>query len=120
VDGPHDVRPGQAQNVVVAPKVARMVAEALTAEVGLGQAVALDQGPSGSVEYEDPLLEEGPEQGQALIARPGVACRRFLEWRRRRDRGDFVGRAGGDVSLGEPASFWAQCTGRTKRIALRT
>ena len=96
-----------------------MVAEALTAKVGFGEAVTLDEGPSGSVEYEDPLLEEGPEQEQARIARPGVACRRFLGWRRRRDRGDFVGRDSGDVSLGEPASFWAQCTGRTKRIAPR-
>jgi hypothetical protein len=51
-----------------------MVLEPLAAEVGLGQAIALDERARGSVEHENPLLEKRPEQEQALIARPRAAC----------------------------------------------
>ena len=92
-----------------------MVAESLAAEVGFGQVVALDERSSRSVEHKDPLLQERPDQEQALIARPGVAGRRFFGWRRRRNVGQLVGRCRGDVRFGGPASFFAQCTGETER-----
>jgi hypothetical protein len=68
-----DVRSGQGENVRVAPKVARMVLEPLAAEVGLGQAVPLDERSGGSIEYQDSVLQKWPKQEQALSARPRVA-----------------------------------------------
>ena len=115
VDGPDHIRPGQAQQVRVAANVAWVIAETLAAEVGFGQAVALDERPRGSVEHENPLLKQRPQQGQALISRPGFARRRFCMRLRRRDRGDLFGRCRVGVSLGGPASFQAQCTERTER-----
>ena len=77
VNGPDDIRPGEGQEIVVATKVAGMVAEALAAEVGLGQAVALDERSGRAVEHDDPLREQRAEQKQALLARPDGACRRL-------------------------------------------
>jgi hypothetical protein len=57
VDGPNHVRPGQAQDVGVAAKVARVIPEALAPEFGLAQAVALDERPRRPVEDEDSLLQ---------------------------------------------------------------
>jgi hypothetical protein len=74
-----------------------MVLEPLAAEVGLGQAVPLDEGSGGAVEHQDSVLQKRPEQEQALSARPRVACR--LGW------GDLCGRSGLDLSVGGPASF---------------
>jgi hypothetical protein len=47
-----------------------VVAEAVAAEVGLGQPIALDQRSGGAVQDEDSLSEQRAEQEQALIARP--------------------------------------------------
>jgi hypothetical protein len=102
VDGPNHVRPGQRQDVGIAAQVAGVVSEALAAEVGLGQAVALDERARCPVENEDPLLQQGPQQAQALVARPGR--------RRRRDRGAIGGRVARGECFGGPASFSAQCT----------
>jgi len=56
VDGANHVRTSQTQEVVVAPDVARVVAETLSTEIGLGQAVALNQRAGGPVEHENPPL----------------------------------------------------------------
>ncbi len=71
MDRANHVGTGKAQQVVVAADVARVVAEALAAEVGLGQAVTLDEGARGSVEHENPPLQQGAEQEQAFLTRPG-------------------------------------------------
>ncbi len=112
VDGANDVGARQAEEVVVAAYVARVSAEALAAEVGLGQAVALDERPGRSVEHEDSLLQEWAKQEQTPLTRPGVACRRSWGRCRRCDWGDLCGHYRGNVSLGGPASFCAQCTDR--------
>ena len=51
----HDVRPRQVQQVRVVLHVAGMRREALTAEVGLGEAPALEENTPRAVEHEDPL-----------------------------------------------------------------
>ena len=71
MDGSHDIRPGQAQEIGVAPHIARVVAEALTAEVRLGQAVALDERSGGAVQDENALAQQRPEQEQSLLTHPG-------------------------------------------------
>jgi hypothetical protein len=60
VDRPHDVRPRDGQQVVVASNVAGVVAEPLAAEVVLGQAEALDLSAGGSVQDQDPPLQQRP------------------------------------------------------------
>jgi hypothetical protein len=90
-----------------------MVAKALAAEVGLGQAVALDERPRGAVEHENPFLEQRAEQEQALIARLW-RTRSFSGAGRRGYWGDLCGRCRWHVSVGGPASFCAQCTGETE------
>ena len=55
------VGPRQHQHVVVALQVLGMILEALAAEVGLGQLVALDHGAHRAVEHEDAF-----EQGVSL------------------------------------------------------
>ena len=49
---------GQAEQVAVAPKVARVVGEPFAAEVGLGEPVGLEHRPHRPVEDEDPLAQE--------------------------------------------------------------
>ena len=53
-----DVRPRQVEQVGIALDVARVVAEALAAEVLLGQAAVLEQDAPRAVEHDDPLGEE--------------------------------------------------------------
>jgi hypothetical protein len=47
-----------------------MVAEALPAEVGLREAVALDESARGAIEDEDSLLQQRAQEGDALLTRP--------------------------------------------------
>jgi hypothetical protein len=95
VDGAYNVGPRQDQQVVVASNIARMVAEALATEVGLGQTVTLDECARRPVEYEDPLAQKGSEQEQALLTRPNrVVGDRCVFGRDRRY-----------LSLGGPASL---------------
>ena len=56
-----DVRPGQDEEVVGAPQVARVVGEALAPEVGLAAARALEHRAHGAVEHEDPLAQRRAE-----------------------------------------------------------
>ncbi len=84
---PDDIGSRQGEQVVVAPDVARMVAEALTPKIGLGKAVPLDEGPGRAVEDQDPLFQEGPQEGDALLTRPN--------WRSRCLGGLGSGRAAG-------------------------
>jgi len=90
----------------------RVVAEALAAEVGLGQAVALDQRARGAVEHENPPLQQRAKQEQALFARPNVVGRRcgpgFIL--AALARAAVVDAIDGTFRLGWPASFWRQCT----------
>jgi len=112
VDGANDVGTGEDKQVVVATDVALVVAEAPAAEIGLGQAVALDQRARGAVEHENPPLQQRAEQEQALFARPDVGVRRcgpgFILGCA--SPGGGRGRDQWDVRLGWPASFWRQCT----------
>ena len=57
----HDLRLRQVEQVRVVLDVARVAGEALAAEVGLGEAAALQQHAPGAVEHEDPLLCELPD-----------------------------------------------------------
>ena len=95
VDGADDVGPRQGQQVVVASDVARMVAEALAAEIGLGQTVTLDERSGRPVEDEDALAQKGSEQEQALVTRPNRVV----------GDGCVCGRDRRYVSLGGPASL---------------
>ena len=61
VDLGDDVGPRQHEQVVVAAQIARMRREALAAEIGLGQLVALDHRPHRAVEHEDALREQRVE-----------------------------------------------------------
>jgi hypothetical protein len=54
-----------------------VVEEALAAEVGLGQAVTLDERSGGAIEHENPLAKQRAEQEQALLTRPDGANRRL-------------------------------------------
>jgi hypothetical protein len=95
VDGADDVGPRQGQQVVVASDVARMVAEALAAEIGLGQTVTLDERSGRPVEDEDALAQKWSEQEQALLTRPNGVV----------GDGCVCGRDRRNCSLGGPASL---------------
>src|SRR6185295_13856951 len=71
VDGEHDVRPGQVQQLVVTAYVGRVVSEALPAEVGLFERVALDERAHRAVEDQDPLAKRLVQPGQAARAVEG-------------------------------------------------
>ena len=58
MDGADDVGPREDEDVAVALQVARMIGEALAAEVRFGQLVALDHRPHRAVEDEDAALEQ--------------------------------------------------------------
>jgi hypothetical protein len=53
VDPLDEVRPGETEQVVVAPQVMRMVAEAFAPEIGLGERMLLDHGAHRAVEDGD-------------------------------------------------------------------
>jgi hypothetical protein len=53
MDGLHDVRLGQAQQVVVALQVLRRILEPLSPEAGFIQRKGLDHGPHGAIEDDD-------------------------------------------------------------------
>ena len=69
VDLAHDLGLGQHQDVVGALQVARVVLEALAAEVRLGQRVALDHRAHRAVEHQDPLAHDLRQQLDASCAR---------------------------------------------------
>ena len=58
MDRADDVGPRQHEHVAVALEVARMVREAVAAEVGLRQLVALDHRPHRAVEDQDAFGEQ--------------------------------------------------------------
>jgi hypothetical protein len=97
VDGPDHVRAGQREEVVVAAQVAGMVAEPFSAEIRFGQAVALNQRPRRAVQDKDPLLQQGPQEGDSLLSRP--------DGRRHVAAGGGV-RRGNGFRLGGKASFF--------------
>ena len=68
VDVADDVRLGEAEQVVVAAEVLRVIGEALAPEVLLGQLVALEERAHRAVEHEDPLAQEPVEALEALGA----------------------------------------------------
>src|SRR5690606_1970762 len=61
VDGADGLGLGEREEVVVARQRLRPVPEALAPEVGLGEAVALEEGAHRAVEDEDAAVEEGAE-----------------------------------------------------------
>ncbi len=68
VDAGDDLGLGQRQQVVLAAQVARMVGEALAAEVGLGQLVTLDERAHRAVEHEDALAQKLGQAGVAVVS----------------------------------------------------
>ena len=54
----HDVRLRQVEEVGIALEIARVVAEALAAVLGLVQLVPLEHRPPGAVEHDDALGEQ--------------------------------------------------------------
>ena len=58
MDVEDDVGPGQVEQVGVAGDLARMVAEALPAVVGVGEPAPLEHRSPRPVEHEDPLREQ--------------------------------------------------------------
>ena len=75
VDLADHVGPRQDQDVVVALQILRMILEALAAEVGLGQLVALDHRPHRAVEDEDPLGEQGAQRVEDRgVSESHVSC----------------------------------------------
>ena len=67
-----DVRPGQAQDVVVALHLAWVVLEPVAAVVGFGQAPLLEHHAPGSVEDQHALLGGGLQRLDAIL--PGHAA----------------------------------------------
>ncbi len=59
----HDLGLGQVEEVRVVQDVARMVAEALPAELGLRQSPPLQQDAPGAVEHQDALGGERADRG---------------------------------------------------------
>ncbi len=92
-----DVGPRQHQQVVVALQVARVILEALAAEVGLGQLVPLDHRAHRAVEDEDALREQSSSQS----CRSSCMLVRAFAWLRA-IRGGFVPDATSTVN-GSPA-----------------
>ncbi len=90
MDRPDDRRLGQRQEVVVAPKVARMVSEpgvaasvratfvagvsTAAAESSLVELVGLDERAHRPVDHEDPLGEQGREEGGPLFSGAGATA----------------------------------------------
>ena len=72
VDLADDVGPHQRQQLVVALEVLVMVLEAIAAEVGLGQLVALDHGAHRAVQDQDALAQPAREFGAAGIGGQGI------------------------------------------------
>ena len=82
VDGADGRRLGEAQQVAVAAQVGRVVAEALTSEVGLGELVGLEHRAHRAVEDEDPLAKEAGQGGQARGPVEGRSGARIAGWPR--------------------------------------
>ena len=106
MDFAHGVRPGQAQEVVVAPEVPRVVREPLAPEVLLREAVALEHRAHGAVQHEDALPED---RGEALEARLPAE---------RRDGAAGAGHRGGNVPRGCPRRPGQPCVAPTTSCAL--
>ena len=72
MDRPDRLGLGQAQEIAVAAHVARVVAEPLAAELGLGEPVGLEHRAHRAVEDQDPLAQDpgqGREAGGAIERR---------------------------------------------------
>ena len=78
MDALDHVRAREHEQVVVALQVARVVGEALAAEVGLGEPVPLDHRAHRAVEHEDALAQQGGERRrrwlEASRSPPAVAA----------------------------------------------
>ena len=55
MDALNNIWASQEQQVIVALEVVRMIGKAFAAEVGFTQAVLLDHGTHGTIEYKDTL-----------------------------------------------------------------
>ena len=64
-----DVRPGQAEDVVVTLQLAIVIGETVAAKVGLGQPLALDHHAPGAVEDENALLRRLLQRGDTVLPR---------------------------------------------------
>ncbi len=68
VDGAHDVGLRQAQHVIVAAQLARMIGEAIPTIVRLGKAKRLDHGAHRTVEHHDALAQRARKRLSARVA----------------------------------------------------
>ena len=78
MDFPYHVRLREVQKVVVAGEIPGMVGKPLGAEVGLPETVPLDHRPHGSVQQENPLVEQALESLRRVGARDDIvhgSCR---------------------------------------------
>ena len=66
VDAADDVGPRETEEVVVALEILAVIREALAAEVGLAELVALDHRAHRAVEHRNTLVEQGGERGQMV------------------------------------------------------
>ncbi len=62
MDVADDVGPREHQKVAVALELARVIAEAIAAEVGLAELARLDLRAHGAVEHQDALLHQRPQR----------------------------------------------------------
>ena len=109
----HGRRLRQAEEVVVAPHVTRVIGEARPAEVALAEAVALEHRPHRPVEDENPVREEPGEARQPGAARGGRSGRRD---RRERRRGRILGgRRGHGPARAAHDRLPAACRSRIRR-----
>jgi len=92
----------QAQDVAVAPEVAWVIAEPITAEVGFGELVGLEHRPHRPVEDEDPVAQDARQRGQARGPVEGRALPRRAG--RRGDGGAAHGVALTAVGASEPVA----------------
>ncbi len=67
VDRADDIRTREDEDVAVAAQILRVILEALAAEVGFRQLVALDHRPHRAVEEEDALVERAAEGLLSLV-----------------------------------------------------
>ncbi len=74
----HHLRPGQHEDVVVAAQIVAVPGQALAAEIGLAQLVALDHGAHGAVDDEDAPGELFVQVGNACFTVHGDSWLGFL------------------------------------------
>ncbi len=105
-------RLGQAEEVGVAAQVAWMIAEALTAEVGLAEPVDLEERAHRSVEDDDPVTQD---PGQRRATRGPIE--RWCDDCREDGGGGHAGAAPWAAIAGEGANGSAGCRARIRRTS---